>query len=398
MNTVSTIALVLALIRGGGAQPPVSKGPRAATSSVPTPAFAPDGTLWLTWVDASRVFAASSKDLGKSFSPAVSISETGDAIDANGEARPKIAVGPKGEVYVAYTRKGQRPFTGDIRLARRLADGRFAAPVTVNDDGLVTGHRFETLGVAPNGDVRVVWIDKRDLEAAKLKGEAYEGAALYQAVSTDGGRTLSANSRVKDGICECCRVALAWDGAAPLLLWRDILTGGIRDHSVARLDGVGPPIVGRATDDGWKIDGCPHHGPALAVGPDGTWHLAWFTGEGKRGTGTFYGRSRDQGRSYSEPMRVGGSGASRPALLAAGTQVWLAWKESLGADGTVVRGICSEDAGSTWSSTFELASTSGDSDHPLLVARGTEEFLSWFTALDGYRLVALARSVSLPAE
>jgi hypothetical protein len=47
----------------------------------------------------------------------------------------------------------------------------------------------------------------------------------------------------------------------------------------------------------------------------------------------------------------------------------------------------SDDAGLTWSGARALARTSGNSDHPLLVARGIVAFLSWFTAGDGYRLV-----------
>jgi hypothetical protein len=386
MNATWLITVLLALVEGGGAPPLVSPGPRGATSSVPTAAFAADGTLWLTWVDDARVHVSSSKDLGQTFSPPAAISPVGEAIDANGEARPKIAVGPRDEVYVSYTRKGEHPFTGDIRFSRRLPGGGFAEPVTVNDDGLATGHRFDTLAVAPNGEVRLVWIDKRDRDAAKEKGEAYDGAALYQAVSTDGGRTFSPNSKIKDGICECCRLAVAWDGATPLLLWRDILDGGIRDHSIARLDAAGPAAVRRATDDAWRIDGCPHHGPSLAIGAGGTWHLAWFTGEGKRRAGIFYRRSSDQGRSFSEPMRLGSAGAGRPSLLAAGRTVRLVWKEPL-ADGAVIRAMHSDDDGLTWSEPREQARTSGNSDHPLLVVRGTEGFLSWFTAREGYRLV-----------
>jgi hypothetical protein len=386
MNAVSV--LVLAATLAGGDSAPPAGGPRAASSSVPTAAFAADGTLWLAWVDAFRVFVSSSKDLGKTFSSPIGVSPVGEAIDANGEARPKIAVGPKGEIYVSYTRKGQRPFTGDIRFSRRLPGGEFSGPLTVNDDGLVTGHRFDTLAVSPNGEVRLVWIDKRDLEAAKEKGGAYDGAALYQAVSADGGRTFSPNSKIKDGICECCRLAMAWDGGTPLLLWRDILDGGIRDHSIARLEVSGLPAPRRATDDGWRIDGCPHHGPALAVGPDRTWHLAWFTGEGKRGAGTFYRRSTDQGRSFSEPIRIGSTIAGRPSLATAGSTVWLAWKESLGS-GTAIRAVRSDDAGLTWSAAREIARTSGNSDYPFLVGRTADTFLSWFTAEEGYRLIPL---------
>ena len=148
------------------------------------------------------------------------------------------------------------------------------------------------------------------------------------------------------------------------------------------------PAARRATDDGWKIDGCPHHGPALAIGADGTWHLAWFTGEGKRGAGTFYRRSIDQGRSFSEPIRVGSSGAGRPALIVTGRDVWLAWKEP-GGEGTAVKAMRSDDAGVTWSEPRELARTSNNSDHPVLIARGAEAYLSWFTTREGYRLLPM---------
>jgi hypothetical protein len=49
----------------------------------------------------------------------------------------------------------------------------------------------------------------------------------------------------------------------------------------------------------------------------------------------------------------------------------------------------SDDAGVTWSETRELARTRDNSDHALLVARGAEAFLSWFTAQEGYRLVPI---------
>jgi hypothetical protein len=132
------IALVLAarLAQGGGPSSGSGSGPRAQTSSVPTAALAFDGTLWVVWVDGRQVYAASSKDAGKTFGPSARVNVQPEAIDATGEARPKIAVGPKEEVYVSYTRKGEKPFTGDIRFSRRLPDGSFSEPLSVNDDGL----------------------------------------------------------------------------------------------------------------------------------------------------------------------------------------------------------------------------------------------------------------------
>lgn len=391
-QAVRTLAVLgLAAWAGRGATPPPASGPpgpQAASASVPTAAFAPDGSLWLVWVDGRQIYVGSSRDLGRSFSTVERVNATPESIDANGEARPKLAVGPNGEVYVSYTRKGEKPFTGDIRFSRRLPDASFSEPVIVNDDGLVTGHRFDTLAVAPSGRVQLFWIDKRDLELAKRNGQEYDGAALYQAESRDGGRSFSANRKLKDHICECCRLAVALDGDVPVVLWRDLLAGGVRDHSLARIEDGRAPGVTRATDDGWMMNGCPHHGPAIAVGPGGTQHLAWFTGAGKRGSGTFYRRSTDQGRSFSEPVRLGTAGTGRPQVLATSSSVWVAWKAA-SAEGALVRGMRSSDGGLTWAPPRELASTAGESDHPQLLARGSDVFLSWFSKAEGYRLTAV---------
>ena len=47
-----------------------------ACASVATPAFAPDGKLWLTWVAGGRVSVASSTDHGKTFSEPTTLAAT----------------------------------------------------------------------------------------------------------------------------------------------------------------------------------------------------------------------------------------------------------------------------------------------------------------------------------
>ena len=230
-------------------------------------------------------------------------------------------------------------------------------------------------------------MDKRDQEAAKAKGADYDGAAVYFARSTDAGKTFARNVKVKDNACECCRLALARDAQGrPILLFRDILAGGIRDHSLAVL-GAGAPT--RATFDDWKINACPHHGPSLAIAGDGTYHLAWFTGEGKAGSGIFYARSSDGGRSYGAPRRLAPPpSASHPYVVASGHAVHVVWKESRG-DGSAIRTTRSPDGGATWSAAVDAAATGGRADHPLLVADARHAYLSWFTDADGYRLIPL---------
>jgi len=314
-------------------------------------------------------------------------------VDANGESRPKIALGPGDEVYVSWTRHGRRAYTGDVRFSRSLDGGRtFDPPRTVNDDDIETGHRFDALAVAPDGTIYLLWIDKRDLERATAAGTEYEGAALYYTVSRDRGATFVPNRKIKDHICECCRIAHAFDDEGRLVLfWRDVMTGSIRDHAIVRLTSDGPVgPVQRVTADDWQITACPHHGPGLAFGASGLMHIVWFTGVGPQGPGAFYGRLSAAGRMLGTPVRLGPAvpTTGHAVVHAEGAVVWVAWKERRG-DGAVVRLMRSSDDGATFGEPRELAHAAGASDHPFLLDGPDGLRLSWYSEVEGHRVLAV---------
>jgi hypothetical protein len=296
-------------------------------------------------------------------------------------------------VLVSWTRKGEALYTGDIRFARSVDGGRtFSTPVTINDDGLAIGHRFDSLGVAPDGTVWLAWIDKRDLERATKLGEVYAGAAIYTATSTDGGATFSANRRVSDHSCECCRIGMAFEAdATPVLFWRHVLPGGIRDHVVVRLAlGEAPVSPARVGQENWAIDACPHHGGALAISAAQRYHFAWFTGAESTGEALFYAHSDDRGATTSTPVRLDREDlAGHPSLAIAGGRVWLAWKEWRDDNSTVVMLKDSGDDGTTWSTAREIATAPGNSDRPFLITHRADVVLSWTDAAHGLRVVGV---------
>jgi hypothetical protein len=367
------------------------RGP-STSSTTPTVAFDRAERLWAVWVEGARVFVASSKDAGKTFTGAVNVTPAGEVIDANGESRPKIALGPGGEIYVTWTRSGKERFTGDIRFSRSIDGGRTFSPArTLNDDGRETGHRFDELQVGPTGTVYVAWIDKRDLDDAEHAGRPYHGAALYYTHSTNRGATFAPNRKLKDHVCECCRIAIDFDGAEPVVFWRDIVGTNTRDHGILRFrDALTPGSPTRATHDGWNIDACPHHGPSLSIAEDGTYHMVWFTGEGPLGPGAFYARSRDDGKTMTPPVRVGTERTfGHAAVLSRGRHVYMVVKESVEPAGMSVQVYVSADGGASWSKPREALRTSGTSDHPFLLERGATVFLSWFTRDEGLRVIPL---------
>jgi hypothetical protein len=361
------------------------------TAPIVTTTIDSNGVLYAAAANDDRITVAVSRDFGQTFEEPAVLTPAPETLDANGEARPKIVIGRGGEVLVSWTRKGSAPYTGDIRFSRSVDGGRtFSVPVTVNDDRLPIGHRFDSLGVAPDGTVVLAWIDKRDLERATAAGQSYDGAAIYVATSSDGGANFTVNRKAKDHVCECCRIGLAFEpDSTPVLLWRDVLPGSVRDHVVMRITPDGPSDVRRVSYENWAIEACPHHGPALAVSSARRYHFAWFTGAESTGKGVFYANSDDAGVTVSQPIRVGrGEFVGHPSLAVAGGRLWLAWKEWRDDDTTEVHGMRSDDDGRTWTAARRLAVAPGNSDRPFLVTHGNRVFLSW-TDTGGLRVTEL---------
>jgi hypothetical protein len=394
-KTVIAISLVVALSGMASASEDCDSGqatPSVHCGSTPTAAFDGDGRLQVAFEYGGRVHVSTAGDDLDTFSAPIAVNVDAEEIDVNGENRPKIAIGPEGEVFVSWTRKLPGGFNGEIRFSRSLDGGKSFEPLrTINDDGLVTGHRFETLLVDAAGNVYLAWIDKRDLVAAKAAGEAYAGAAVYYTVSTDHGETFAANRRVAAHSCECCRIAATETPENQVaLFYRAIFGDNIRDHAFAVIDteGVSSPMR-RATDDDWFIEGCPHHGPALVSAGAEAFDLAWFTNGDKR-SGVYYARFRPDGDGLARLKAVStGASAGHPSLVRVPGRLLLAWKEFTG-EKTVVKLIESPDDGRSWSEPVTVANTLRDSDHPFLLKRGDFAYLSWYTADEGLRLVPVA--------
>ena len=359
----------------------------------PTPALDHAGRLWLAWVENNHIFVGYSNDHGKNLVTKVKVTRESETIDSNGEARPKIALGLNNELYVAWTRRGQRPFTGDIRFSRSTDEGQtFSSPITVNDDEKPIGHRFESLGVNQRGEIFLVWIDKRDLESALADGDHYDGAALYYTWSHDNGQSFFPNKKIKDHVCECCRIAMVFqEDGWPVLIWREILAQSVRDHGIVRFTSMDTfSEIRRVNHDNWKIQGCPHHGPGFARDAHGQYHVVWFTGDGPKGPGVFYARSSDSGTTFTSSLRIGSHDAFGHADIEVfRNQVYVVWKERVGTDAMGIYVMTSDDTGSRWSKPRLITQTDGGSDHPLLIVDQANVFLSWFTVDEGYQLTPI---------
>lgn len=390
------LLLVAGLIATAGLLPPLAAAHDAAMHTAARPAraelataaaFGPDGTLYAVSKDGEHLQLFRSGDDGASWRGPLKVNARPEPIAADGDSQPRIAFNRDGDLLVSWTKPLPRPYTGEIRLARLPAGGAaFDEPITVHRDRAEITHRFQNILAGPDGRVTAVWIDKRDQEAARGRKQPYRGAAIYAAVSADGGRSFAPENRVADHACECCRIALTADrDGTPIALWRHVFAPNERDHAIARLKPDGAPeAVARATFDRWQVDACPHHGPALAVDEAGTRHAAWFNvreGEGR----VFYGRIGAAG--VEGQMPVGGPRAAHADIATADGVLAIVWKEFDG-ERNRLRGLRSTDGGRSFAP-LELAATAGAADQPRLLARAGRLYAFWRQADEGFRLYPL---------
>ncbi|MBL6651406.1 MAG: exo-alpha-sialidase [Reyranella sp.] len=389
MRILVPFAALVVLASTASAQHQHAKPGAAPEAFTAAPAFAADGTLWLVRPMVDRVAVLRSSDLGKTFSSPVMVTPEPMNLDWGPDARARIAVDPKGGLVVTFGIFQDKNFNGRAFYARSTDGGvTFTRPRPITADG--TSQRFETAAVDPSGRVFATWLDKRNVAKARAAGKTYAGAALAYAWE-DGEADFGPTSIALDNTCECCRLGVAFAGAArPAVVFRNIFPGSVRDHGVITFrDPATPGPVQRVSVDDWKIEACPHHGPSLAIAPDGSYHVAWFT-DGAARKGLFYARADSADAAYSAPRPLSKPDRqpSRPYLLANGPALHLVWKEFDG-NKVVVRWQVSHDSGRNWSDARTVAETEDASDHPLLVADRLHTYLSWLTKNEGYRLIPL---------
>ncbi|TXH64262.1 MAG: exo-alpha-sialidase [Burkholderiaceae bacterium] len=365
-------------------------GTALACASAAMPFIDARGTLWLVWVAGGSVSSARSTDGGRSFTLPVEIGRHGSTLDLGSDAKPQIVVDAKGRAVVAYGVFKDKQWNAQVMVSTSSDGGAtFSEPRSLSADA--ASQRFPALAIDADGAVVASWLDKRTAAAARRKGQTQSGAALAFARSLDGGATFDTERIAQDRTCECCRIALTIDPQGrPVALFRNIFEGRERDHAVLTFSRSGEPGAAyRVAEDHWAIDACPHHGPSVAVAADGSLLAAWFT-QGQARQGLFLARSTDGGKQFSAPLPVGDpqQQPGRPALLARGDTVWLAWKEFDG-QRILVKLRKSQDAGRSWSPDRTLAETRNTADHPVLLSDPQHLYLSWMTRDEGYRLLPL---------
>ena len=216
--------------RPAAAQHQHGKPGSAPEAFTATPAFAPDGTLWVVRPAGDRIVVQRSTDLGKTF-----------AAPGHGDARadePRLGTRCAG----AHRRRSQgaagrhlRHVPGQElqrpRLLRPLERRRrlFTSRVRITATRPASASRSRA-STPTAGSSRPGWTSATSPRRAPPA--AYPGAALAYAWE-DGDAGFGNTAIALDNTCECCRLGLAFAGAGrPAVVFRNIFPGSVRDHGV----------------------------------------------------------------------------------------------------------------------------------------------------------------------
>ncbi len=361
--------------------------PSLACSDTVTATFNNKGVLWITWVNNGFIYVQSSADKGVTFTPPVKVNTISEQIAAKGESRPKIKVDNIDVIYLTWDLTLNKKRSTYVRFSRSTDNGQhFSSPVTVNDNLEIIRHRFNSLAIGKNDEIFITWLDARYTENTKKSGQDFKGLSVYYTWSDDGGQHFHTNKKVADHTCECCRIdtAIAKDNT-PVIAWRHIFDGKIRDHALIKFkDWNTPGEMVHLGDEKWAIDACPHHGPSLAISDIDTYHAVWFSGaEAKKGL--FYAASTNSGTSFSKPLPFGNDGASHPSVIGLGKQVAIVWQEFDGTQNSI-RLMKSIDDGKNWSKPEVILQSTEKLDEPFLITDGQSIYLSIQSQKLGYQL------------
>jgi hypothetical protein len=308
------------------------------------------------------IYAATSRDGGRTFGAPIRVNNVAGEARVAGEQPPRVALVPRAQgdsaIVVVWTAKGQ---TGTRLLSARSNDrGRsFAAAVPVPGSEASGNRGWESIAANRDGTIVTLWLDHR--ETATNKSTA---APMNHAEHQHGASTLSAADSVKraqlsklfaatlgeadspraltGGVCYCCKTALATDASGNIYAaWRHVYEGSIRDIAFTQSSDGGrtfaPPV--RVSQDGWVLNACPENGPSLVVDADRRIHVVWPTlipgptASSEPTLGLFYAMSQD-GRRFTARQRIPTEGFPRHPQITLGRrgEVVVAWDEQ--ANGT----------------------------------------------------------------
>jgi hypothetical protein len=378
---MSVVACLCVCSGGASAQVRELPSPAGTGSGQPNLALSPDGRVYLSWIERlgegrfSLRFATLEKD---GWSTPRVIAE-GSNWFINWADFPSMAALPDGSLAAHWlVKSGHGTYEYDVTISRSFDGGKtWGNPFIPHRDGAKAEHGFVSLFAAKDGSLAAVWLDGREMKSAE-GGHSHGNMTLrYVKVKRDGALVDEAALDMR--VCECCQTSAAMTADGPVVVYRDRSEAEdeIRDISVVRLKGNKWSAPRPVFQDGWRLNGCPVNGPAVAAAGRRV-AVAWFTGADKTSR-VKLAFSDDAGESFGQPVAVDdGNPAGRvDVLLLDDGGAMVCWLEKLPEGGAVRVRRVRPDGKLDEAVTVAPSGTARSNGFPQMTRSGGEIIFAW---------------------
>jgi hypothetical protein len=282
------------------------KTPAALGSEAPNVSVAPDGRVFLSWLEpgAGKVYSLKfSVRQGQAWSAPQTIA-SGANWFVSGADFPTIAFMADGTLAASWfvaTNLDREAYNTSISLSRDSGK-TWSKAIIPHKDKKERQHGFLSFMPTPDGKLGAIWLDGRKLD----KDGFGDMGVFYTTIGKDGA--IGAETTIDSRVCECCQTSATLTPDGMLAVYRDRSAKEIRDIYISRFtNGKWTPGV-PVSNDGWETDGCPVNGPAISSNGRNV-AVAWFTAPNDKAQVNL-ALSTDAGKTFGKPVRVDGGNTS----------------------------------------------------------------------------------------
>ena len=319
----------------------------------PNIAINDNGKIYVLYQDSivneigTNLYLKTSTNNGKSFSEPIRVNSIEGNVALDGRVPPAISLGENNQVFVLWANQTEEPemrmgVYRQLIFAESLDDGQtFPSSMQIKTD-LPAGKYFQDMMLSNDGTIHVAWLNGPSMlnEEGNLVKDKSRPRTLEYTQSTDGGQTFDSTKSLMDDPCPCCNVQVAADDANVYVSWRAQFPNGednpaIRDMVIASSTDNGKTFSDpvRISEDNFEFDGCVHVGAPMEIDSKGNLHTVWYTGK-EGAPGMYYSTSTDNGKTFSEPIKVLVSDWIPPQRIFLtiddNDTVWVTWEDATG--------------------------------------------------------------------
>ena len=348
--------------------------PSAPGSAEPNLVAAPDGGVYLSWLNVSEDRTAAlrfAKHDGEAWSEPGTVAQGQNWFVNWADFPSLLALSDNWLVAHWLAKSGPGTYAYNVYLAQSLDGGQtWSEPVVPHTDGTETEHGFVSLLPWPNDRLGVVWLDGRNFAQGK-----HEMTVRFAALDRSG--RLSDEAVLDSRTCECCQTSAALTAEGAIVAYRDRSENEVRDIGVVRW------VNGQWTEprilhaDNWTFHACPVNGPAVAADGHNV-AIAWFTAAHDTPK-VQIAFSEDSGATFGAPIRLSeGETLGRvDALLLPDGSALVSWMESTDTAAEIRVCRVQRDGRIDLTTTLAAISAGRASGFPRMARSGNQVYFAW---------------------